>query len=401
MPQAAPQSNSTSSLPPGYTLDSDNGLPPGYTLDESKTPDAPKPPSLYQRLTQPDQTTANPVARFFSNVGGAVIGAPGAAASAIAHPIDTLKGMGNSVNQAIDAYANPATRPTFKGAMSVLPEALGMATGNVAAGEAGGAVLGKAGDAVGGVRSAARDASFKEYPTNGPQLNKGAARLGRAGGAVAGGGIGAALPIPGAGTAGGFAGFELGPSMMEKVLGTPELGTTRNPGPFSKIPARVPAAMRSDPFSPTEIAAPKNPSGVSLYPEPREPLPGDKPGAMWSVGREKNLPQAAQRGAPGAADVMRNTGKPIIFSPKEGVGYPGPRPNVAPEADDPAQAPDANQGPIASLLDYDPVQARQAFQNPIVQHALNTLNPGAANSVIRKYGVADTRKYFSNRGRNG
>jgi hypothetical protein len=58
----------------------------------------------------------------------------------------------------------------------------------------------------------------------------------------------------------------------------------------------------------------------------------------------------------------------------------------------------SNQGPIASLLNYDPVQARQAFSNPVVQHALNTLNPGAANSVIRKYGVADTRKYF--RGRN-
>jgi len=50
--------------------------------------------------------------------------------------------------------------------------------------------------------------------------------------------------------------------------------------------------------------------------------------------------------------------------------------------------------PIASLLNYDPVQARQAFKNPIVQHALNALNPGAADSVIKKYGVADTRKYF-------
>jgi len=61
---------------------------------------------------------------------------------------------------------------------------------------------------------------------------------------------------------------------------------------------------------------------------------------------------------------------------------------------EPTQAPENNSGPIASLLNYDPVQARQAFQNPIVQHALNTLNPGAANSVIKKYGVADTRKYF-------
>jgi len=67
-----------------------------------------------------------------------------------------------------------------------------------------------------------------------------------------------------------------------------------------------------------------------------------------------------------------------------------------------AAAPDEtgsnNSGPIATLMNYDPVQARQAFKNPIVQNALNALNPGAADSLIRKYGVADTRKYF--RGRN-
>jgi hypothetical protein len=63
----------------------------------------------------------------------------------------------------------------------------------------------------------------------------------------------------------------------------------------------------------------------------------------------------------------------------------------------PDETPDTNKVPIASLLNYDPVQARQAFKDPIVQHALNTLNPGAANSVIRKYGVADTRKYFKER----
>jgi hypothetical protein len=61
------------------------------------------------------------------------------------------------------------------------------------------------------------------------------------------------------------------------------------------------------------------------------------------------------------------------------------------------ETPENNQGPIASLLNYDPLQARQAFSNPVVQHALNTLNPGAANSVIKKYGVADTRKYFKGR----
>jgi hypothetical protein len=59
----------------------------------------------------------------------------------------------------------------------------------------------------------------------------------------------------------------------------------------------------------------------------------------------------------------------------------------------------SDSGPIASPLNrYDPVQARQAFAHPVTQDALNMLNPGLADSLIKKYGVADTRKYF--RGRN-
>ena len=54
--------------------------------------------------------------------------------------------------------------------------------------------------------------------------------------------------------------------------------------------------------------------------------------------------------------------------------------------------------PIASLLDYDRVQGRQAFNNPLVQHAINTLSPATMAAMIKKYGLTDTRKYF--RGRN-
>jgi hypothetical protein len=84
---------------------------------------------------------------------------------------------------------------------------------------------------------------------------------------------------------------------------------------------------------------------------------------------------------------------------------PGPAPvtptaaGAAAGAAVPDETPGNNPGPIATLLNrYDPVQARQAFANPVTQDALNMLNPGAANSLIKKYGVADTRKYF--RGRN-
>lgn len=64
---------------------------------------------------------------------------------------------------------------------------------------------------------------------------------------------------------------------------------------------------------------------VGVYPEPREPLPQDKPGVMYSVKRGTVLPESAKRGAPGAADVLKNIGKPVLFEPKEGTGYSGAR----------------------------------------------------------------------------
>jgi hypothetical protein len=63
---------------------------------------------------------------------------------------------------------------------------------------------------------------------------------------------------------------------------------------------------------------------VMHFPEPRALQPGDKPGSMYSIPRDE-LTGAAQRGAPGAGDVLRNINKPIIYTPREGVGYPGPR----------------------------------------------------------------------------
>jgi hypothetical protein len=64
------------------------------------------------------------------------------------------------------------------------------------------------------------------------------------------------------------------------------------------------------------------------------------------------------------------------------------------DSQDDSDTPKQDNGPISSLMDYDPIQARQAFKSPIVQHALNTLNPGAADSLIKKYGVVDTRRYW-------
>ena len=80
------------------------------------------------------------------------------------------------------------------------------------------------------------------------------------------------------------------------------------------------------------------------------------------------------------------------------VGSAAPAAKAAADTTAPAETPEKNSVPIASLVNrYDPVQARQAFANPVTQDALNKLNPGVADSLIRKYGVADTRKYFKGR----
>jgi hypothetical protein len=113
------------------------------------TPDAAE-PSTYDKLTasyNPNAEKLGPVGRFLDAAGGAVMAAPGALASAVAHPIDTAKGVGSS----LASWADPSTRPTWEGIKSVLPEALGQGVGNVAAGEVGGAAAVKAGRAIGDI----------------------------------------------------------------------------------------------------------------------------------------------------------------------------------------------------------------------------------------------------------
>jgi hypothetical protein len=68
------------------------------------------------------------------------------------------------------------------------------------------------------------------------------------------------------------------------------------------------------------------------------------------------------------------------------------------EQQDQNAVPDANQVPIASLLNrYDPVQARQAFRSPEVLDLISALNSGVATALIKKFGLVDPRKYFKAR----
>ena len=74
----------------------------------------------------------------------------------------------------------------------------------------------------------------------------------------------------------------------------------------------------------TPGAARARPSGVTVVPEPRAPLPGQKPGYMASAPRDQ-LAGAAQRGTAGAADVMQQTGTPLVYAPR-GAGIYSPNP---------------------------------------------------------------------------
>lgn len=86
-----------------------------------------------------------------------------------------------------------------------------------------------------------------------PTLTPGAARTSRGVGGVTGAAIGAALSpesyhlgaLPGM-----YVGKDLGPLILQKVAGTPPLGDIHHPGPFAKIPIRVPVEV--EPVAPAE-----------------------------------------------------------------------------------------------------------------------------------------------------
>jgi hypothetical protein len=94
------------------------------------------------------------------------------------------------------------------------------------------------------------------------------------------------------------------------------------PGWTAKLPTRLSLGGESSLGLGSEGGTGRN---VSLFPEPREPLPSDRPGSAWSVKRQSVLPDLAQRGQPGAGEVLQNISKkPILYTPREGVGYNPP-----------------------------------------------------------------------------
>jgi hypothetical protein len=116
-------------------------------------------------------------------------------------------------------------------------------------------------------------------------------------------------------------------SAREALQGIPAQPLTESPNYPRILAARAAAraaareALEAQSQTGAELP-PLRPSGVLRIPEPREALPTDNPGTMYSVPRER-LPGLALQGVPGAADVLRNTGQPIIYTVP--AGYPGPR----------------------------------------------------------------------------
>src|SRR5439155_2850761 len=118
-----------------------------------------QPSSFYDRLTAGYDPGAaafaekhpvlGPAARFASAAGGTILGLPGSLYHAVADdltPEEEAEFQGHTripgevaierltggpLVRGAQQYANPETRPTFKQAMSVLPEALGQGTGTV------------------------------------------------------------------------------------------------------------------------------------------------------------------------------------------------------------------------------------------------------------------------------
>jgi hypothetical protein len=196
-------------------------------------------PSLYERLTSPidpglDEFSAkHPIlgagARFLSSVGAGVLGAPQALYETARDAGRALQGKPSegamSMASAIQDWMDPKTRPSLRGAASVAPEALGMATGNVAAGEA-----------VGEAAPKIRDTTALLGRSETGRLRPSVSALSRGVGAVAG----RATGIPG----GEIAGFISGPSLADALIPTRE-PVTAKAVPIKQSPYFDPAAYKA------------------------------------------------------------------------------------------------------------------------------------------------------------
>lgn len=285
-----------------------------------------------------DPKAEGATSRFLGSAGAALLSVPGAIARTVADPTTATRDLVSTVGNAIKTYADPKTRPTWEGIKSVLPEALGTGFGNVAAGYVPEAAKGAkelAGTALrdpyNEVRAPIKAVAAAGKILGAPELSE--AFIPNRPGAYSAAER-AAVPLNQSPNYNSAA-FRAGRASINPPEPEPELGSPENPGFMSKLPSRLPPKLRGDPLTPPEpVDAPEatrqieaatepNPANVAVVPEPRAPLPSDRPGSAWSLTRTKGLPEAALRGQPGAADVLRQVGQPVVMTPRSG-GFDSP-----------------------------------------------------------------------------
>lgn len=121
-------------------------------------------------------------------------------------------------------------------------------------------------------------------------------------------------------------------------------------------PTDAPEAARQ-----AEAATEPNPGSVAIVPDERPALPSDRRGFAYSLTRTKGLPEAAQRGQPGAIDVLRQI-QPTVVIPRGadietpsmaglreslGIGESIPQGNPNPFSPPPAEVPQGNDSPFS------------------------------------------------------
>jgi hypothetical protein len=285
-----------------------------------------------------------------------------------------VAGAGSLVGMSAQSAREHARRGEGGSIVGEAAVPIAMAIGGELASQTG--LVPRAAEKAGAARESVGDAIHN--PETG-RMTSGAARVARTSGIIAGGGAGHLIPIPGAGSAGALAGYTLAPSILERMF--PESAgrisireaaqqtaqdellrqeALKNPAVTSKKPlGPEPPAMRANPFEgatsssirttpfageqtlpPTPKEAPtpmpkvksraevqaeqETGKPIAVYPEPRPESPSARPGAMYSVPRTE-LPGAAMRGTPGAADVLRNLGEPVLFEPRGEISAPRSR----------------------------------------------------------------------------
>ncbi len=240
--------------------------------------------------------------------------------TAIAATLGPLGSMGTSAYHAYK-QARAENQPVYASLASGAGSMLGLNPEGIRERASKGDIAGIAGEAVpsiattllGGEREAIGEGAGAAKDTLGRTLRTPEGKLKplvRGTARVAGGLAGSSL-----GTGGTIIGGLAGPSIADAVI--PE-----HPYPSGwsvKLPGRMPRTTVAG-----RLGAGAPVPDVNVVPEPRAMQPGDRPGSMFSVPRTV-LPGEAARGTPGAADVLRNIGKTVIYEPP-GVGYGGARP---------------------------------------------------------------------------